>query len=166
MRGATGPLLAIAICLAACGCAAPAQRGRTLVEYQSGRAAVLREVRAAGLCTLYGPDRTRIESTTVQRGEVIGFAQQGGRLQAVDGSERIPLASGNYSWVMESFSPPSLPPPAPVEQPRINKDFESVVWQYMYKGVGMTGPYAWGEEGCHIVERTECDPLTARKECK
>ena len=65
-------------------------------------------------------DGQRVEAITLAFGENVGFARQGQTLQAVAGDQRIPLADGNYAWVIEqprfkgipvSHTSRSSPPP-------------------------------------------------------
>lgn len=91
--------------LSSIGCAAAP---RHIVDYRSGQTALVVESPIRDVCTIYGDCGQRIESTTVVLGEPIGFTLSNGTLRAVAGDDRIPLADGNYSWVVEP--PASLPP--------------------------------------------------------
>lgn len=58
-----------------------------------------------------------VESTTFSFADDIGFIRENGTLEAVAADDRIPLAEGNYSWVIEQprfkgFHPSSYHPPS------------------------------------------------------
>ena len=81
------------------GCAAPPQH---IVDHEFAGRAIMRDSPVEGFCTLYARNSTRIESTTVNLGDPIGFTLLDGQLVAVAGKERIALAEGGYSWIWET----------------------------------------------------------------
>jgi hypothetical protein len=107
MRRELAVALLIVSGLAASGCSsAPVD----IVEYHSGQPPQITSAPGAETYTLIADSRLRIESTTFAVADDIGFVRQCGKLEAVAGDERIPLADGNYSWVIEQsrfkgFSP-------------------------------------------------------------
>jgi organic radical activating enzyme len=84
-----------------------------VTDYDCGRTPRIAEAPDNATYTLYENCDKRIESTTLTGGEPIGFTQVGNSLQAVAGSDRIKLESGNYSWVKEPKWMPSQNSPAP-----------------------------------------------------
>lgn len=90
------PLLGLV--LFASGCSAPVE----VIDYQCGQAPQVATALRADVYTLMDKDdHRRIEATTCNFADSIGFVRQNGNLEAVAGDERIPLSDGNYSWVIE-----------------------------------------------------------------
>jgi hypothetical protein len=85
----------------ASGCVAAPMR---VVEYRCGRTPAVVQAPLDCMYTLYAERHQRIESTTIAKGQPVGFIRSGAGLQAVIGNDRIPLAEGNYAWLAE-FGP-------------------------------------------------------------
>jgi len=95
----------------AIGCAAP------LAEYQNGSTLVIRQVPRPAMVMLYA-DGIRVESTTVQVGDEVGFARHRATVVAICGQDQILLGEGHYAWFVDEgrFHPPaasSEPIPGP-----------------------------------------------------
>jgi hypothetical protein len=86
-----------AMTLVALGCAAPV----AIIDYRYGERPLATTAPLALTYTLWTDHQRRIESTTLGVGEDVGFCRQGGELEAIAGDDRIPLAEGSYSWVIE-----------------------------------------------------------------
>lgn len=77
-------LVLLLISLATTGCAADT---RPMIDYRPCGAAALVTCGKAGVYTLYPYNSQRIESTTVQLGEPVGFVRGIGTLLAVAGND-------------------------------------------------------------------------------
>lgn len=90
------PSLGFALFLS--GCTAPIE----VIDYHCGQVPHISAAPTADMYTLMDNDfNRRVESTTCNFADDIGFVRQDGGLEAVAGDERIPLTDGNYSWVIE-----------------------------------------------------------------
>lgn len=89
--------LMLAVLLAS-GCSAPLD----IIDNRFGRAPQISTAPIAEMYTLMDSNANRrIEATTFNFADDIGFVRDNGRLEAVAADDRIPLANGNYSWVIE-----------------------------------------------------------------
>jgi hypothetical protein len=95
-----------------------------MIDHRPCGPAALVTCTKAGVYTLYSYNSQRIESTTVQPGEPVGFVRGRGTLLAVAGNDhQIPLTDGGYCWI---FEPPGQVPARPVGQRYFNPYASSV----------------------------------------
>ena len=99
------------VALLAPGCAAPVQ----VMLYRPRLHPAVAPAPRTDTYTLIADGPSRVESITLAEGDSIGFSQCRGELQAVAGSERVPLADGSYRWVIE---PPVNELPAFLRRPQ------------------------------------------------
>jgi hypothetical protein len=91
-----------------CGCAAP-----LTVDYHADQTSVLCSSPASGRCDLYTAGGSLVASKTILAEEPIGFRKVGDNVLALAGPYEIPVADGNYSWVIIQAQSPVRIPPGP-----------------------------------------------------
>jgi len=79
------------------GCAAPVQ----VVHYRPGLQPAVIPAPRTDTYSLFTDGQVRVESTTLAVGDSVGFSTARGELEAIAGSDRVPLADGSYRWVIE-----------------------------------------------------------------
>lgn len=91
-----------------CGCAPPT------VDYHRDQSSVIRESPATGRCDLYTTGGSLVASKTIVAGEPIGFRTTGAKVLALAGPYEIPVAAGDYAWVVvEAHGTWPMPPYRP-----------------------------------------------------
>jgi hypothetical protein len=111
-------MVLIVLALATGGCAAPPVH---IADYHRGQSPQFYPAPTADVYTLLANQHDRIQSTTFNVGDAVGFTRRNGVLLAVAADERIVLPEGNYSWIAEPPAPEACVPvhqkyhPTPLE---------------------------------------------------
>ena len=102
-------LLALAVSIAASGCAHPHAR-KPAAEFRAGRAPATRPVRHEASYALTRVDGTGepLATARVLRDECVGFRREAdGTVLAVAGNKTFPLPDGEFAWVLVAGTEPT-----------------------------------------------------------